>query len=375
VQEHALAALLGRSHVAPHGLSYYNLAVFQNPQRGSESRDQEYRQSVLASLEKQDAVVLASAPSDPVARTISEAGVYIVDVTRSMAGAESIAAPLADDGGPRPIRAVFTGAVPVVERTQREVIGSLAHVTRFGAIAAAAVVVLGLMSVPAGVLAMIPALLPLVAAFGAMGWMGVRIDLGIAMTGGVALGIALQGALHLVNWYRDGLARGLTRRDAVARALDGCGASMVETSIIVAASLIVLGLSAFTPIREFGAVMTGMLAMAAATNLLLLPALLASPLGWFFAPSAVRRLDPLWPRIQATWEQRRPRRPRVAAVQPVAAPAIPTAGPHFVEAPTPAGRSALDMGAERRQIAEGPHAALHAKLQSLRHPRRGDSAT
>jgi hypothetical protein len=222
---------------------------------------------------------------------------------------------------------------------------------------------------------MTPALLPLVAAFGVMGWMGVRIDLGIAMTGGVALGLALQGALHLVNWYRDGLTRGLTRREAVVRALDGCGASMVETSIIVAASLFVLGLSAFTPIREFGAVMTGMLAVTAATNLMLLPALLASPLGWFFAPIAVRRLDPLWPRIQAAWEQLRPQRPHVAVERPVAAPALQPAGPHFVEAPTPAARSILDSGAERRQIAEGPHAALHAKLQSLRHPRRGDSAT
>lgn len=375
VQERALAELLDRSHVAPRGVSYYNLAVFQNPQRGSESRDQEYRQSVLASLGKQDAVVLASAPSDPVVRKISEAGVYIVDVTRSATGAESIADPLPDDGGPRPIRAVFTGAVPVVERTQREVIGSLAHVTRLGALAAATVVVLGLMSVPAGLLAMIPALLPLVAAFGVMGWIGVRIDLGIVMTGGVALGLALQGALHLVNWYRDGLTRGLARRDAAVRALDGCGGSMVETSLIVAASLFVLGWSAFTPIREFAAVMTGMLAVTAATNLLVLPALLASPLGWFFAPSAVRRLDPLWPRIQAAWEQLRPQQPRIiAAEQPVASPALQPAGPHFVEAPTPASRSALDLGAERRQIAEGPHAALHAKLQSLRHPRRGDSA-
>ncbi len=375
VQEHALAELLGRSNVAPHGVSYYNLAVFQNPQRGSESRDQQYRTSVLASLEKQDAVILASAPADPVARMISDAGVYIVDVTRSTTGAESIAAPLPDDGGPRPIRAVFTGAVPVVERTQREVIGSLAHITRLGAVCAAAVVVLGLMSVPAGVMAMVPALLPLVAAFGVMGWIGVRVDLGIAMTGGVALGLALHGGMHMVNWYRDGLTRGMTRRDAVMRALDGCGVPMVESSVIVAASTIVLGLSAFTPIREFGAVMTGLLVATTACNLLLLPAMLASPLGWFFAPIAVRRLDPLWPRIQASWEQLRPRRSSAPVERPTASPAAQPAGPHFVEGPTPATRSVVEMGAEqRRQIAEGPHAALHAKLQSLRGHRRGDSA-
>ena len=64
------------------------------------------------------------------------------------ASPRSMAAPLADDGGPRPIRAVFTGLAPVVERTQRQLVGELASRPSAGRCClAAAVVTLGYMSV------------------------------------------------------------------------------------------------------------------------------------------------------------------------------------------------------------------------------------
>jgi hypothetical protein len=378
VQEQALAELLTVSGVAPRGVTYFNLGAFEQPGRGDREQDELYRQSALGSLRKQDAVVLASASSDPVAKRIAAAGVYVVDVTELPPSAEFTAAPLADDGGPRPIRAVFTGMAPVVERTQRELLASLRHGVGWAVGLAAAVVVLAFMSVPAGLLAMVPSLLTVGATFGAMGWLGMKVDLGLAMTAGAALGVALEGTIHFTHWFRNGQKRGLGRDEAVMWAYDHCGAAIVDTAIVAGLGLLVLTLSAFMPVRQFGYFMTAMLPVALAGNLLLLPAMLASPLGWLFAPAATRREKLNWPQVEAWVPKRKAAEPQ-GEMEVLPLPQSlphPQPMPHHVDEPTLARRSPQFLTAdERREIAEGPHSALHAKLQSLRRPRAGDPTT
>ncbi len=373
VQEKALADLLGRSGLAPGGVSFYNIAVYERPGRGDDAQDQQYRQAAIAALRKQDAVVLASAPSDPAARRIAADGVYVVDVTGLPSIIETAGVSQIDDGGPRPIRAAFTGVAPVVAQTQRQLLASLRHGLLWAAALVAVVVTLAFMSVPAGVIAMAPSLLPLAAVFGTLGWLGVKIDLGIMMIGGVALALAVEGTIHYITWFQRCLDLGLTRRDAVLRAYDRCGTAMIETALVGGLGLTVLTFSAFTPIRQFGYLLPAMLVAALAGNLLLLPAILASPLGWFFAPLEMRRREPLWAMIQAHFVGKR----RVAGdARPGATPGAPRS-PHFDSPPQPARRAASSPVAsaadQRQDLAEGPHAALHAKLQQLRRATRGDS--
>jgi uncharacterized protein len=373
VQERALAELLGRSGLAPRGVSYYNLAMFETPNRGGAAQDQQYRQLALASLRKQDAVILAAVANDPAARMIAEGGVTLVDVTSDSNSFESSTSPVADDGGPRPIRAVMTGLAPVVAQTQSQLLATLRQAFVWAAALTAVAVALGLMSVPAGMLAMAPSLAPLAAVFGALGWLGVKIDLGIMMTAAVALGLAIEGTIHFSAWFRSSLALGVSRHDAVLRAYDKCGLAMIEGALIGCLGLSVLCFSAFTPVREFGYLMPAMLVASLAGNLLLLPAILASPAGWFFASTAMRREQPLWAELKA-------RKSKQPAATPSDAPTLPLPqpprAPHFVDEPQPARRPLLNAAAdERRELADGPHAALHAKLQQLRRPRTGDSTT
>ncbi|HYO24185.1 MAG TPA: MMPL family transporter, partial [Lacipirellulaceae bacterium] len=391
LQEHALAELLTLSGTAPRGVTYFNLAVFQRPGTGDAARDEQYRQNAIKSLRQQDAVILASASSDPVARQLVASGVYVVNATDLPAAAESTNAPLTDDGGPRPIRAVFTGTGPVVERTQRQLLGSLTQALWLSAGLVAMVVTVGFMNAPAGLLALAPSLFPLTLVFGAMGWLGMKVDLGIAMTAAVALGLAVEGTMHFAAWFRRAQAAGLDRRAAARRAYDQCGGPMIESALIAALGLGTLAFSAFTPIREFGALMVAMLGASLVGNLLLLPAILGSPLGWCFAPAPVRRLDPLRPKLAAWYEARFGRRhagadhahgepegraphDRRDGAELLPLPHSP-GSPHFADEPAPARRAVLGYtGDDRRDMAEGPHSALHAKLQSLRRPRTGDSA-
>ncbi|HMO85421.1 MAG TPA: hypothetical protein PKC18_10930, partial [Lacipirellulaceae bacterium] len=319
---------------------------------------------------EQDAVVLASAPSDPAARQLAAAGVYVVDVARLPSSRETLSEALPDHGGPRPIRAVFTGVTPVMHRAQSELLSTLAGSWWQVAGAVAIVVTVGLMSIPAGLLALVPSLAPLAAAYGALGWLGVKIDLGIMMTGIIALGLAVQGTVHFAGWFRRALDEGRPRRDAVLHAYQRSAPAMLETLIIGGGSLVTLGFSVFTPIREFGLLMPVMLAAALAGNLLLFPAMLASPLGWFFASADQRRRQPLLAKVQARLRARGwlPQNAEQGGAHRASAP-------HFDSAPTP-GRRVLpaSAGDDRHELVDGPHAALHAKLQQLRRSRTGDSA-
>jgi hypothetical protein len=206
-----------------------------------------------------------------------------------------------------------------------------------------------------------------------MGWLGLRVNLGVAITAGLAIGIALEGTVHILQWYRRGLAGGRIRRDAVLWGYDQSALTLIESVLIAVAVLSTFMFSAFAQLREFAALMTVMQLAALAGNLLVLPAILASPLGWFFAPVDVRRADPLWPKLQGWWESlRKPETGAPDSVLPM--PKTPPA-PHYAGAASPQRRTMLPTSTdEHRELAEGPHAALHAKLKNLRRPRTGDSA-
>lgn len=134
----------------------------------------------------------------------------------------------------------------------------------------------------AGVLAMVPNLLPCVLVLGTMGLAGMQVEIGSMMTASVALGIAVDDTLHFLTWFRRGQFMSLTRHEAVAFAYQKCAAAMTQTSLICGLGLLVYSLSPFVPIARFSWVMSAMLMSALVADLLVLPAILLSPLGRVF---------------------------------------------------------------------------------------------
>jgi hypothetical protein len=378
-QEHVLGQLLAKSGTAVKGVSYCNLASYDRPGRGDASGDDAYRRSVLATFREQDVVVLASAASDPTARKIAAAGILLADVTGLPTTAESSGALLADGGGPRPIRAAYTGSAAVVERAEQLLTGNLSHIFWIALGFVGAVLTLASMSVPAGLLTLSVAMAPLIAVLGVAGWLGLSLDLGVAMSLGLTIGLSLAGVLHVLRWYQRGMSDGLDRVAAAEAAMQLSNPAMLTMALLAGLGAGPLALSSLMPLRE-AAIVAAISAIASAVVCMsVLPAMLASPLGWFLAPVELRRLDPLWPRVQALvarWRQTPAAVEDEAELIPL--PQAPRV-PHFVDAPaappTRVRRTALSAGDERREIAEGPHAALQAKLQGLRRPRAGDSPT
>jgi predicted RND superfamily exporter protein len=158
----------------------------------------------------------------------------------------------------------------------------------FGMIAL--VMVLVLRGLRSGLLAMIPNVFPAVIIFGLMGWCRIWIEIGSIMTASAAMGIAVDDTFHLLAWYRRGIRLRMSRHEALRSALHRCAGAMIHTTLICSVALLVFSLSSFMPIRRFSWMMASLLIAALLGDLVLLPALLASPLGKLFSPRGDRGL-------------------------------------------------------------------------------------
>lgn len=179
---------------------------------------------------------------------------------------------------------LVTGTVPLFLRTQAAVLESLIISFGIAFIVIAVVLMVVLKSVLAGLLTMLPNLLPVTVVFGTISWLGQSVDIGMMITASVALGIAVDGTLHLLTWYREGLAEGRSPPDAVAGALAHCGPAMWQTSGIIGFALLMLAFSDLLLISRFGWLMASLIFAALVADLVFLPALLCSRVGgWLIA--------------------------------------------------------------------------------------------
>jgi predicted RND superfamily exporter protein len=174
---------------------------------------------------------------------------------------------------------VVTGMVPLFLRTQQAVLTSLIQSFLLAFVVIGLVISIVLRSLRAGLLTMLPNVLPISTVFGAISWFGLKVDIGTMITASVALGIAVDGTLHLLTWFRRGLRLGQTRPVAIAEALGHCGPALCQTSIAVGLGLLVLWPAELTLISRFGWMMAAMIGTALVADLVLLPALLAGGLG------------------------------------------------------------------------------------------------
>ncbi|MCM2372490.1 MMPL family transporter [Rhodopirellula sp. ICT_H3.1] len=195
---------------------------------------------------------------------------------------------------------VFTGVVPVVYKAQRTLLGSLLEsiMMAFVLIGLVMIVLLNPGSFPsqwlaprnlldgiaAGAVSMIPNLFPVLLIFGLMGIAGIAVDIGTMMTASVAMGVAVDDTIHFLSWYRQFLEENKSRYEAVIETYRKVGPAMTQTTIVGGLGLFVFALSTFTPTQRFGTLMLVMLAAALVGDLILLPALLVSPLGKCFKP-------------------------------------------------------------------------------------------
>ena len=197
------------------------------------------------------------------------------------------------------ITAIYTGIVPIVYKAQRSLLTSLIQSILLAFVMISFVMMMllrdwsrgvgpdNLLNVRGGMTSMIPNIFPIVLVFGSMGLMKIKVDIGSMMTASVAMGIAVDDTIHFLTWYRKSLAEGKNRKAAIKVAYDRVATAMTQTTLIGGLGLAAFALSSFTPTQRFGTLMLFLLAAALIGDLIVLPAVLASPLGKFFGKERV----------------------------------------------------------------------------------------
>ena len=177
------------------------------------------------------------------------------------------------------------GSVPLVQMAQKQLLFDL--IKSFSlAFVCIAVAMIILLQVPiGGLLAMIPNVFPSLLILGTMGFVGNVVDIGIMMTASVALGIAVDDTLHFLVWYRRSSQKGKNQIDAIEDAFSKSASAMLQTSLICGLGMLPFAASSFGPVSRFAGGMVALLFAALIGDLLLLPAILSSPLGRFFTKS------------------------------------------------------------------------------------------
>ncbi len=192
-----------------------------------------------------------------------------------------------------------TGAVPVFYRAQTALLESLINSLALSLVLIAITLMILMKSIRAGLLSSIIGILPVAVVFGSMSWSGQVLDIGTMLTGSVALGIAVDDTLHLFTWFRGTLRQKKTREESVIQAMRHCGTAMTQTSLVIALSLLLLYPAELLLISRFGWVMAALLGAAWLSSVVLLPALLAGPLGRLIEDIELRSR-----KLEATGEQR-----------------------------------------------------------------------
>ncbi len=174
---------------------------------------------------------------------------------------------------------VVTGLIPVFLRTQQAVLESLIRSFGMAFIVIALVMMVVLRSPTAGVFTMLPNLMPVVLVFGLLSWMRLRVDIGTMITASVALGIAVDGTLHLLTWFQRLVREGLPVDRAVGKALEHCGPAMWQTSAAVGLGMLALLPADLLLVSRFGWIMAALIIAALVADVIFLPALLGGRLG------------------------------------------------------------------------------------------------
>lgn len=173
---------------------------------------------------------------------------------------------------PRDSQWVVTGVVPLLNDAQAALVHT--QVNTFLLAAGVILAVIGLIFRSWRVmLIVIPSnLVPIAGTFALMGWSGIPLDAATVMIASIAIGIAIDNAVHFLSRYRQairGAAHGAP--EAAGAAFGRMGRAAVFTSVVAAVGFSVLALARFRPIAEFGLLEGFTMITSLAGDLFLLP--------------------------------------------------------------------------------------------------------
>ncbi|MEM8946190.1 MAG: MMPL family transporter [Planctomycetota bacterium] len=142
------------------------------------------------------------------------------------------------------------------------------------AVAIAAMMALAFRSLRLAFVTLIPNALPVLLLFGAMGWLGIKVNMGAAMIAAVSLGLSVDGSIHYVMSYQRLRREGAGVAQALTAVQDTVGRAAVFATLALVVGFSTLCVSEFIPTIYFGALVSLSMIGGLVGNLLVLPLLI-----------------------------------------------------------------------------------------------------
>ena len=120
----------------------------------------------------------------------------------------------------------------------------------------------------------IPNIAPIVLVAGVMGYLDITIDIGVAISAAVILGIAVDDTIHFFSKYFDGI-KTKTFEETIDYIISHSGNAMILTTFILSITFSAFLVSSFTPNINFAIVTIISLNIALVFDLIFVPALLS----------------------------------------------------------------------------------------------------
>ncbi|MEM9659884.1 MAG: RND family transporter, partial [Planctomycetota bacterium] len=122
--------------------------------------------------------------------------------------------------------------------------------------------------------ALIPSATPVLILFGAMGWLGIPINMGAAMIAAVSIGLSVDGSIHYVMLYQRLRRSGLACEPALAQSQQTVGRAAVFATLALIVGFATLCVSDFVPTIYFGALVSLSMLGGLIGNLIALPTMM-----------------------------------------------------------------------------------------------------
>ena len=130
-------------------------------------------------------------------------------------------------------------------------------------------------SLKGGAIAMVPAVIPIAMMFGVMGYLDIPLNPGTAMVAVIAIGIAIDGTIHLLARYNELCRHTSDYMSAVHTAVQEEAMPLIVSSIALSCGFGILLLSNFTVVAQFGALAAAAMIFSIYANLLITPIIMA----------------------------------------------------------------------------------------------------
>jgi len=125
-----------------------------------------------------------------------------------------------------------------------------------------------------GAISLVPAIIPISFMFGIMGFLDIPLNPGTAMVATIAIGIAVDGTIHLLARYNELCRRTSDYVEAVNTAVREEATPLIISSLALSLGFGILLFSNFTIVAQFGALAAATMLFSIFANLLITPILM-----------------------------------------------------------------------------------------------------